>query len=212
MEQFLDEYGELPECLGGFEIDLHDAEMCFVQYLPIRIPLQKSSVVIPDNLKCYGWLVQNAVYSEYIRGSDHQYIYLTVKRVYGTGNREGWHCDGFGTDDINYIWYDSHPTVFFDGEMSLPYDHAKSMAFMESNIGDPDDLIMYPCKHLIRMTQSSIHRVNPEVFTGLRTFVKISFSDSKYNLKGNAHNYSLNYDWEMVERKIERNDPIGEIK
>lgn len=209
MEQYLDVYGELPEVIGGFEVDTSNAEMCFVQYLPVRLPLQKSSQAVPKNLKCYEQLVQYAVYNELLRGYNYPYIYLTVKRVYGTGNREGWHCDGFGTDDVNYIWYDSHPTEFFDGEMTLPHNHTDSIEFMENNIGDPDDKVMYPCNTLIRMTQSSIHRVNPEVFTGLRTFVKISFSDSKYNLKGNAHNYLVDYEWEMHERKVDRNDPIG---
>lgn len=210
MEQYLDVYGELPEIIGGFEIDTSNAEMCFVQYLPIRLPLQKPSIVIPDNLKCYEWLVQNAVYSEYLRGGNQPYIYLTVKRVYGTGNREGWHCDGFGTDDVNYIWYDSHPTEFYTGEpLVLPHSHRDSMLKMSEELYKTNKLKKYPCNTLIRMTQSSIHRVNPEVFTGLRTFVKISFSDSKYNLKGNAHNYLLDYEWEMHERKVDRNDPIG---
>lgn len=209
MEQYLDVYGALPEVIGGFELGANNTEMCFIQYLPIKISMQKSHHAIPDNLKCYEWLVQNAVYSELLRGNNRRYIYLTVKRVYGTGNREGWHCDGFGTDDVNYIWYDSHPTEFFNGEMILPHNHTDSMGAMEEAIKEADVMLQYPCNTLIRMTQSSIHRVNPEVFTGLRTFVKISFSDSKYNLKGNAHNYLLDYEWEMHERNVDRNDPIG---
>ncbi len=212
MEQYLDMYGALPECLGEVDIDVSDAEMCFVQYLPVRIPLQKSSLVIPHNLQKYKLLVEIATLEEYLRGNNCQHIYLTVKRVYGTGNREGWHCDGFGTDDVNYIWYDSHPTEFLGKTLVLPHNHSESMDLMNLSISERDIMERFPSKHLIRMNQSSIHRVNPEVFTGLRTFVKISFSDSKYNLKGNAHNYGLDYDWVMVDRKAERNDPIGEIE
>lgn len=209
MEQYLDSYGDLPEVIGEFDIDVSDAEMCFVQYLPVRIPMQKSSLVIPQNLEVYGPLVRAATMTEYLKGNNWQYIYLTVKRLYGTGNRDGWHCDGFGTDDINYIWYDKHPTEFYPMYMKLPHNHAESMSNMERFIDDRCNMVQYECKTLLRMNQSSIHRVNPEVFTGLRTFVKISFSDSKYNLKGNAHNYSLDYQWDTVERKVERNDPIG---
>lgn len=213
MEQYLSEYGALPEDLGLVDISISEAEMCFVQYLPIKIPNSKSLYTLPANLKWCEELIQKAFLNELNPDTGRDYVYLTVKRVYGTGNREGWHCDGFGTDHTNYIWYDSHPTEFYAGNMlELPFNHSDSMRFMENNIGDPDDKILYMCKHLIRMDQSSIHRVNPESFTGLRTFVKISFSDEKYNLKGNAHNYGLNYDWSMVERKPERNHPTGEIK
>lgn len=211
MEQYLDYYGELPEVIGNIDIDVSEAEMCFVQYLPVRLPLQKSSLVIPSNLQVYKLLVETATMEEYLKGNNWQYIYLTVKRLYGSGNREGWHCDGFGTDDINYIWYDCHPTEFYAGDlMKLPKHHRNSILKMSEVLYKTNKLVEYPCKTLIRMNQSSIHRVNPEVFTGLRTFVKISFSDSKYNLKGNAHNYSLDYNWEMVERGADRNHPIGD--
>lgn len=211
MEQYLDSYGELPEIIGNLDIDVSEAEMCFMQYLPVRLPLQKSSLVIPSNLQAYKLLVETATMEEYLKGNNWQYIYLTVKRLYGSGNREGWHCDGFGTDDINYIWYDCHPTEFYAGDLiKLPKHHRNSILKMSEVLYKTNKLVEYPCKTLIRMNQSSIHRVNPEVFTGLRTFVKISFSDSKYNLKGNAHNHSLDYNWEMVERGADRNHPIGD--
>lgn len=214
MEQWLDRYGELPEVITEFDIDVSDTEMCFVQYLPVYFP-ESIDLSIPSSLEWCRKLIIEAGYQEIVaRGKGRCYVYLTVKRVYGTGNREGWHCDGFGTDDVNYIWYDAHPTEFYYPEglglLTLPHDHQGSIEVMDELLNtDVKDTIIYPCKHLIRMTQSSIHRVNPKPFTGLRTFVKISFSDSKYNLKGNAHNYLLDYHWEMVERKIERNDPIG---
>lgn len=210
MEQYLDYYGELPEVIGEFDIDVSDAEMCFVQYLPVFIPDQ--SGVIPNNLIWSEPLVLAVIDDLVSRGVQSDgYIYLTVKRLYGSGNREGWHCDGFGTDDINYIWYDSHPTEFYKGDLiQLPNHHGNSIFRMSEILYKTNKIVKYPCNTLIRMNQSSIHRVNPEVFAGLRTFVKISFSDSKYNLKGNAHNYSLDYNWEMIERGPDRNHPIGE--
>ena len=208
MDTFLEEYGDLPEDLGLIDIDVADQEMCFVQYLPVRLPMQKISHVLPDNLSWCNSLIEKASITESIyKGNAWKYVYITVKRVYGTGNREGWHCDGFGTDDINYIWYDKHPTQFYPFKMKLPHCHEDSVAKMDNEIDDRCSMMEYPCKHLLRMDQSSIHRVSPLLFTGLRTFVKISFSNDKYNLKGNAHNYSLDYNWEMVERSVNRNHP-----
>lgn len=209
MDKFLDVYGNLPEDLGLVEIDTSEEEMCFVQYLPVILPLQENlSPVVPDNLKWCESLIGKAAIKEYlIEGNAWRYVYITVKRLYGSGNREGWHCDGFGTEDINYIWYDNHPTEFYPFDMTLPHCHEESMNKMEKEIDDRCTMITYPCKHLLRMDQSSIHRVNKESFTGLRTFVKISFSNEKYNLKGNAHNYLLDYKWEMVERDSLRNHP-----
>ena len=211
MKQYLDSYGELPEIIGRIDIDVSEAEMCFVQYLPVLIPNQRGA--LPENLQWVDPILMRVLgdlISSGVSGVG-KYIYLTVKRLYGSGNREGWHCDGFGTDDINYIWYDSHPTKFYAGDLiKLPKHHRNSILKMSEVLYKTNKLVEYPCKTLIRMNQSSIHRVNPEVFTGLRTFVKISFSDSKYNLKGNAHNHSLDYNWEMVERGADRNHPIGD--
>lgn len=214
MKQWLEYYGELPEVVGEFDIDVTDEEMCFVQYLPVYLPNSRE-LLLPPNLEWCRKLIVEAGYQEIVaRGKEGCYVYLTVKRVYGSGNREGWHCDGFGSDDVNYIWYDCHPTEFLDpsylGLIRLSDDHKESMKEMNELISDVNDKVLYPAKDLIRMTQSSIHRVNPEPCNQLRTFVKISFSDSKYNLKGNAHNYLLDYKWDMVERGSERNDPVQE--
>lgn len=208
MDNFLEVYGALPEDLGLVDIDVSNVEMCFVQYLPVRLPMQKVSHVLPDNLQwCSGLITKASIEESLYKGNHWQYVYLTVKRVYGSGNRSGWHCDGFGTEDINYIWYDSHPTEFFPLEMKLSPCHHKSMEEMNTFIDEKCSFTTYDCKHLLRMDQSSIHRVNPVECKRLRTFVKISFSNNKYNLKGNAHNYKLDYNWEMVERDEKRNHP-----
>jgi hypothetical protein len=41
----------------------------------------------------------------------------------------------------------------------------------------------------------------------MRAFLKVSISKDKYDLIGNSHNYLLDYDWQMKERKQERNIP-----
>jgi hypothetical protein len=57
------------------------------------------------------------------------------------------------------------------------------------------------------MKPTVIHRVATVVEPGMRTFVKITVSDRRFNLIGNTHNYELDYDWEMHPRQVERNDP-----
>jgi hypothetical protein len=40
---------------------------------------------------------------------------------------------------------------------------------------------------------------------GERRFLKVSFSTDRYNLRGNAHNHSIPYDWPMHNRQAARN-------
>lgn len=201
MQQWLDNYGGPPQDLGRVELATATAEFCFVQYMPIRTPL--SGWTIPKSL----YWVAPTLFCAFPHATD-KYVYLTVRRMYGVNNREGWHTDGFGTDDINFIWYDSCPTEFDVGEFSLTRDHQKSMQEMGEQ-HNPNNLKVYPERHVIQLTQSNVHRVCPEPFQGLRTFVKISVSDSKYNLLGNSVNPLLQYDWEYVPRQKERNHPVG---
>jgi len=206
-EQWLDTYGGAPEDMGFVDINVEDTEMCFVQYLPIAMP--NSDYQIPESLQWVGPLLS----SMRVEDLESDYIYLTVKKVFGTGNRNGWHCDGFGTDDINYTWCDSHPTEFLTGltTTDMPNSHKDSLHLMETYaiLTGAGGITRYPDKHLIRMDQRQIHRVNPRPCNHMRTFVKISCSNEKYNMQGNAHNYLFDYDWDMVNRSIGRNHTVG---
>lgn len=203
------QYGAAPKVVGIF--DLEPAEMCYVQYLPIALP--RSKIAIPDNLKWVQPLLDAIEKAHDIRYIDH--VYLTVKRIWVSGsdcgNRPGWHSDGFGTDDINYIWCDSNPTEFAIQPFELSSDCDISMKEMEQQFIVGSEIV-YPIKTLLRLDQSVIHRTPTYCVPGYRTFVKFSISKHRYNLKGNAHNYLLDYDWDMVERKVERNHPSADIK
>ena len=204
MRQHLEYYGELPTPMGLVYLEEESAELCFVQYLPIKM---KGSLElhIPDNLL---W-VKPLLDCINVKQVD-KYVYLTVRHQYGNSNRGGWHCDGFGSDDVNYIWYTGHGTHFIEARgVTLPKGHKESMELMEY-IAKGQRVHKYPAHTLLKLTQSNIHRVNPDPFYGLRTFVKVSISDDKYNLKGNAHNYMIDYKWDMKPRGVERNDPIQE--
>ncbi len=71
-----------------------------------------------------------------------------------------------------------------------------------------ENIRTYPVNTLLRLDQYVIHRVAPNAAPGYRAFVKISVSKARYNLKGNAHNYLLNYEWEMHSRDATRNHPV----
>ncbi|MNQ74242.1 hypothetical protein D3C85_889960 [compost metagenome] len=198
------EYGAAPKVLGEF--DLEPSEFCYVQYLPIALP--RSEIAIPPNLL---W-VKPLLDCVDISVIDH--VYLTVKCMFvsGTdcGNRPGWHSDGFGTDDLNYIWCDRSPTEFAIQPFKLSADCSISMQEMEDQFIQGTEVV-YPPKTLLLLDQGVIHRTPTYCEPGYRTFVKISISKHRYNLKGNAHNHMLNYDWEMVERNVERNHPTTEV-
>lgn len=202
------EYGSAPKILGEF--DLEPSEFCYVQYLPIALP--RSAIAVPDNLKWVQPLL-DAIDKQYqIRYTDH--VYLTVKNFFvsgpDVGNRPGWHSDGFGTDDLNYIWCDRSPTEFAIQPFKLSADCSISMQEMEDQFIQGTEFV-YPPKTLLLLDQGVIHRTPTHCEPGYRTFVKISISKHRYNLKGNAHNHLLNYDWEMVERNVERNHPTTEV-
>jgi hypothetical protein len=168
--------------------------------------MEDSIIRIPKNLEWYRPLV-NAI-PMFESTSSWNYVYLTAKHLYVTpenlGNRPGWHSEGFGSNDINYIWSDSYPTEFCVQPFDLSDHHELSMIQMsvQANI---TNIKTYGEKTLLRLDPSVIHRVPENASSGYRTFVKISCSDSKYNLKGNAHNYLFDYDWEMFERDDSRN-------
>lgn len=181
-------------------------------YLPIALA-GKMEIKIPNDLKSYTNLIHNAIEFEQSRRSiGNLYIYLSIEtsplKMGITQKRPGWHTDGFLTDDINYIWYDDLPTEFCIQDFDIQPCHVKSMEQFEEQ-AKPENIVTYPPFRLIRMTQYHVHRASiPKENKHRRTFIKISFSKHKYNLKGNTHNPQLNYDWIMYDRQPIRNHPI----
>lgn len=207
------EYGSAPKDLG--EILAEASEMMFVQYLPIVMP-ELGPPRLPPNLAWTRPMVMKAIAD--FGGQDHwyncqneHYVYLTARHMYvapeNMGNRPGWHSDGFMTPDINYIWYDSAPTEFCIQPFRLSQDHVLSMAEMDQQ-ADVRNIVTYPTRRLLRLDEGVVHRVAAGGMSGFRTFVKISISQERYNLRGNSHNYLFNYDWDLKDRAVERNHPV----
>lgn len=205
-------YGAPPVDLGL--IDLSPVEMMFWLYCPIKMP-GWISTVIPPNLEQFYPLISAAMTDCADRWTD-SYAYITAKTLFATpenpGNRPGWHSDGFLTDDLNYIWADTNPTIFWEPDIRFrfPANHNSSLAQMEA-VADlrPDEHRTYPVKHLLRLDQTVLHKVDAQITPGLRTFVKISVSHHRYALRGNSINHGLAPDWQYQDRKSERNCPIS---
>lgn len=204
-------YGAQPAWLG-----VHDGtcvEFMFYQYLPVKLAGQ-TAVAREDRLKPFDALL-GAICCDYVgfRGLTEfvsSYVYMTAKRMYQAPgcpmNRPGWHTDGFGTDDINYIWSDHTPTIFNYSNFDLPTDDYLSMLAM-SRQADPSNNNTFADGSLLRLDQFVVHRVADVQNTKPRTFLKVSFSRDKYDLAGNAHNPLLDYEWPMRERTFSRNVP-----
>lgn len=188
-----------PFNLGTFKL-ASPPELMFVQYMPVQMP--GTDLRIPSHLQCYEPLFKP------VEVARDDYVYLTAKHVFVTpgnaGNRPGWHIDGFGTNDLNLIWYDSMPTEFCVQDFELREDHEGAMEDME-NQAESENIETYPVGSLLCLNDQMVHRTAECTHGHYRTFVKISISEDKYNLKGNAHNYLFDYSWDMVGRGPTRN-------
>lgn len=203
-------YGKAPKFVAKFNIDCK--EMMFYQYLPIKLPFgplmfEQRLDFLRGMINCS---VENLAETTSWDNYQRSYIYLTVKNQFvspgNNFNREGWHADGFGTDDINYLWSDCFPTVFNCSNFNLTQDDKISLEQMKQQALEENNFY-YENNSLLRLNAHNIHKCGEITESRVRTFVKISFSRDKYNLKGNAHNYLLDYNWDMKERKQERNIP-----
>lgn len=204
-------YGQLPKQLGIYLVDCK--EMMFYQYLPIKF-VEQTTPNAEERLKCFNEIIGVAC-CDFIGtyGLDRyvsSYVYLTAKHMFQqkhcSYNRPGYHSDGFMTEDINYIWSNRYGTVFNTSEFILTMDDSGSLLEMEQQAMSENEIV-YPDNTLLRLNQYNIHKVADIDVPGMRTFIKLSFSKDKYDLIGNSHNYLFDYNWDMKERKDQRNIP-----
>lgn len=210
-------YGKTPTIVDSFA-DVEFTEFMHYQYLPVYIPGAMNHVesrfAIPKRLKFLDSLLYEATshwVETYYTDTD-PHVYLTARHGFATPgnplNRPGWHCDGFGTDDINYIWWDGPGTHFaIQGFDEISDDHFVSLDQFDEQV-NPDSITEFPGRQLLCLDPYVVHSTPKIEPPGcMRSFVKVSISKYKYNLLGNSHNYMLDYNWEMYPRDILRNDP-----
>lgn len=202
-------YGKLPVYVGHFEFDL--AEVMYYLYLPVK--MDGSSVLMPPNVEVCRPAIDTAIkYAEKFHKKTYRYAYISARKGYATPdnplNRPGWHCDGFGTDDLNFVWWVGPGTRFahqvFEGICS---DHNRSLNQFNEQV-NPKCVVNFPARGLYAIDPSVVHATPVIEPPGcMRQYVKISMSDHQYNLENNSHNYLFNYDWKLHARDAIRNDP-----
>lgn len=204
-------YKGLPKVIGIYPIICR--EVLAYQYMPIKL-IGETKISVEPRLMIFDKIIGVAC-CDFIgtRGLNEfvaSYVYITAKRRFqkpGQGiTRPGWHCDGFKTTDINYLWSDNTPTVFNNSEFDLCDDENLSMVQMTAQ-ADPIHNFYYPNDALLRVDEKVVHKPDDVSEDGMRTFVKISFSRDKYDLAGNTINYMLDYDWQYRPREFRRNVP-----
>lgn len=218
MSKSIGRYGDPPVAVQeGLFLGWH--EFMHWLYLPVKMGGgPHNDVRLPANLGFAEEAVAEAMDDAWKLGRDitNDYVYVTARRGYATPdnplNRPGWHCDGFGTDDLNYVWSDRWPTRFWvsGDEPAVSPDHLVSLGEFETlAFNEPEKIRDVNPFSLHRLSPFVIHDVPliPDGQGGMRSFLKVSFSKHRYNLVGNSHNHLFAYDWEMFPRDVARNDP-----
>jgi hypothetical protein len=197
--------GNEPRIVGRFTIA--PPEMMFIQYMPIAMP--GTGFRIPKNLECFKPILAALNWADVC---PEDYVYVSAKHLYVDRdrcfNRPGWHVDGFGTDDLNYIWTNRAPTEFCIQPFDVSDDCDESMAQMSAQ-ALPENVRIYGDNMLVRLDNTVVHRPPATIEPGFRIFLKISISRDRYNLIGNAHNHLFDYDWPMMPRSEKRNHPAA---
>ena len=185
--------------------DIDFPEQCFTLYLPIYM---NHNLSIPERFSPFSHLIYLA--REDCKTKDYKYIYITVKNLFvekgGMQNRCGAHVDGFMSDDENYVYVSGQPTEWISTALykETP-DHRASINNFNEYFSTSKILLM-ESNTLYRLGKT-IHRTPVIDYSHVRLFVKISFSNHKYNLEGNAINDGIRYHWKYYKRGMVRNHP-----
>ena len=201
-------YGKHPVYLGQFNFQL--PEVMYWLYLPVK--MQGSGIMLPDSLECCRPLIKAS--QEYVQSLGkipYNYVYLSARKGWATPdsplNRPGWHCDGFGTDDLNFVWWDGSGTRFaFQAFEGIVSDHNRSLTQFDEQV-KPINVHTYRQHGLFVLDPSVVHATPIIEPPGeMRQYVKVSMSDQQYNLENNSHNYLFKYSWPLYKRETGRND------
>jgi len=208
-------HAEPPVPVGFFDVTL--PEVMYYLYLPVMMteaeagPEPWRTIRLPDNVeRCRGMIMKALEHAP----CSYKYAYLSARKGWATPdnplNRPGWHCDGFGTDDMNYVWWNGPGTRFtYNKFIDISDDHIESMRQFDEQAGWAPEHMIYspPAGGLYALTPRVVHATPQIGHPGcMRQYVKVSLSDQRYNLENNSHNYLFDYDWPLHSRDVIRND------
>lgn len=197
--------------------DTSRLEFCNIVYMCIK-NIDSSEYQVPDNIYSLVSSVISDIYklSPSLYNDDWtKYCYLTIKKMYiqpnSYGNREGFHIDGFLSDQDNFIWSDCEatPTEVALGTFILSDDHEKSLGEMSLQASKMFRQTL-STNVLYNMNQSCVHRPTNNRAAGavLRTFIKLTYSKELFNCYGNAWNYKLPHIKPNTQRGETRNHTV----
>lgn len=211
-------YGREPERVGNIAADLR--EVMYYLYLPVKMAYGVE-VKLPPNLEpCRRHLINAWAWAEHrgLVGEQH-YMYLSARKGWATPdnplNRPGWHCDGFGTNDLNFVWWKGPGTRFLTGDVGkVPDDHKASLEHFEAEAEEYKKNLRPNTRIVDDLPEQWLYAIDPQIVHATpeikapcwRQYVKVSISLHKYNLENNSHNFLFDYDWPMFGREEVRND------
>jgi hypothetical protein len=212
--------GDVPIGCGFFDIKL--PEVMYYLYLPVIMCDSRANagdpfIRLPQNVEVCRPLIARAL-ERAMR--PYRYVYLSARKGWATPdnplNRPGWHCDGFGTGDLNFVWWSGPGTRFACGNFgNISNDHIESLRQFEGAIY-LDERAPCPKLNVFSPPAGNLYKITPRVVHAtpligapgcMREYVKISLSDDRYNLENNSHNHLFDYDWPLHSRDVARNDP-----
>jgi hypothetical protein len=205
--------GKPPQYLGRFDFSLR--EVMYYLYLPVR--MGASGIRLPANVECCRNLIEACSKFAAQRGQEFEYIYLSARKGWATPdnplNRPGWHCDGYGTDDLNFVWWTGPGTRFaLQKFYCISEDHQRSLMQFGEQV-DLNSVVTYAAKGLYAIDAEVVHATPIIEAPGcMRQYVKVSMSNHQYNLENNSHNYLFEYEWQLFSREAVRNDPAATQK
>jgi hypothetical protein len=129
-------------------------------YLPVKMP-EYEDVRIPPSLEVVRPLVERALEHSWAFG--YRYAYVSARKGWATPdnplNRPGWHCDGFGTNDRNYVWWHGASTRFaLQAFYGIVCDHNRLRSTEQLNEQvDPMKVTTYPQNGLYMIDPSVVH-------------------------------------------------------
>lgn len=202
-------YGNQPIHLGQFDISL--SEVMYYLYLPVKMR-RGMEIRMPENVRICLPLIERALGHAINSGRNvyEDYCYLSARKGWATPdnplNRPGWHCDGFGSDDLNFVWWGGPGTRFaVQPFKDISADHVLSLVQFESQVEEAK-IQTYPERGLYAIDSSVVH-ATPLLSKGcMRQYIKVSLSTHRYNLENNSHNYLFDYAWPLHSRDLIRND------
>lgn len=168
-----------------------------VMILRMCIKKPGSEYRVPADFAALKPLIQMAEDDFRKNSSKEVFVYMTIRFGNAASSDHTWHTDGFQSGkkqslkvpEVNYVWADSEPTMFYDGEVDLAdvdfssvNVHTVINARVEADLASAEPvgktLVADVCG-VYAMNPFVIHRKPASVASGFRRFVRLTFCETE---------------------------------